>query len=130
MKFCNEIAAILHLWSAHLDGMQYNDNNYGVGVECQRDIATYALGTYRNSYNRQTMYAMMGARTNIQIAQDYMIAPITNRISLGVFVGAVSGYEETPVLAGFEIRYTIAPISVAVQVVPFAVAHLAVGFTF
>lgn len=123
---------IVHIGSAHsvktynLDGtkdVNINNNNYGIGY---RTNDGFAVGTYFNSYHKQTVYA----------TQEFMYNEY-----IGVVAGAVSGYKESTGL-------TITPMVAATAKIPLTktmtanflvipkvgklagVAHLAISYKF
>ena len=62
---------------------KYNENNAGVGVM----IDGFAVGTYKNSINKQSVYAAKELRT--QIAGDKQLG-----VDVGVLMGGVTGYKK------------------------------------
>lgn len=80
---------VVHGVSYHFDRSQeWNERNLGAGLRFQHeDGYSTQIGTYRNSYFRQTWYA---------IGQKEW--PVMS-VKAGVFAGLVSGYD-TPVAAG------------------------------
>lgn len=67
--------------SHHAKG-EYRENNYGIGYEFHKDGRSYHVGYYRNSLDRDSVYAAVGFR----------IFDLGRSATLGVIVGAASGY--------------------------------------
>lgn len=109
-----ELWGVVNLASKHVgEDKPLNENNPGLGVEyAQSEDFTYMVGQYRNSHNRRSRYAF-GAYTPIQ----------SNGFSLGVAVGAASGYTSgrdskvLPVVAGL-IRWRGEHAGVNVLIIP------------
>lgn len=99
MKFCNEVAGILHLLSVHTSSVysdDYNNQNYGAGIECAGETFAGAIGSYRNSFRKTTMYGVGGA---------FVPTPFA-RVRIGGFAGLASGYD-APFIAGIQARLRI-----------------------
>jgi hypothetical protein len=123
---------IVHIGSTHsvkqynLDGVKdvnINNNNYGVGY---RNDDGLAVGTYFNSYHKQTAY----------ITQDFMYNDY-----VGLVAGAVSGYKEstglviTPMVAATVKIPLTKTMTANFLVMPkvgklAGVAHLAISYKF
>lgn len=80
---------VVHGVSYHFDRSQeWNERNFGVGLRFQHSNGySSQFGTYKNSYNRRTWYAVGQKQWPIYSAHA------------GVFAGAVTGYD-SPVAAG------------------------------
>ena len=85
-----ELSIDIHGFSHHAGGGQeYRQDNPGAGLryEQMKDgrLLSALVGSYRNSYNRRSVYALAGL--GWQLAEDF---------SAGVVAGAVSGYVGDP----------------------------------
>lgn len=90
-SLCRELLVVAHLFTVHASP-GFNDHTYGAGVECRRDVVSMAVGAYRNSFDRPTVYAVAG----VQLLE-------VRRVSLGLVAGVASGYAPElnwPVIAG------------------------------
>ena len=70
-----------HLVSYHPDVRTYNENNPGLAYRQYSDDTFMAIGTYKNSINRQSAYAGVG----------YDVAKISN-VTASVTAGLITGY--------------------------------------
>ena len=85
-----------------------NENNYGVGYEEKDGDYSKMLGGYRNSFDKNSLYALAG----------YTPYHLGNS-DLGVFGGLVSGYAKTPIPAlGLLWQYQNGDYGTNVSVVP------------
>jgi len=102
-----ETSLIVHGVSKHSGATKYNENHAGLGVRHQASPNWgYQVGTYRNSYNKQTTYA----------AVNY--TPLHyGSLSLGAFAGVGTGYKQ-PVMAGLLAVYDFGKVAASVRAVP------------
>ena len=92
--------------SQHFPDRGFNQFNPGIGVEADWTDWQIAVGTYRNSYDRQTNYAMVG------------FLPVhVGSVSLGVVGGPATGYA-FPVIGAFEAAYRAKSWGVNILAVP------------
>ncbi len=123
---CPSVLLVAHLMSMHQHAGA-NNQNLGAGVECRGDRYSSAVGTYENSYRRQSVYAVVGVRA-LRFAQ------LGLRVD-GV-IGAATGYEDvrdTPIIAGVRATWSSGPYEMGALVVPptketGAFVHFTVGF--
>lgn len=73
----------IHLASKHFTGKNQNENNLGVGVQYTKKGVTGTVGTFKNSYDKQSYYLGAGKRWRI-----------ANNVTASLLVGGVTGYEE------------------------------------
>lgn len=106
------LALVLTLASVHLPDRGYNQQNPGAGLQCDAPDWALAAGTYRNSFNRRTDYAI-GAWLPLH----------AGAWSFGLAAGPVTGYD-LPVMAGLLARYRpTTPLGVNILVAPPALKH-------
>ena len=55
----DELSAIGHGFSYHLDNHNFNQENYGVGLRFERDDIGVQAGTYYNSVRKDSAYALV-----------------------------------------------------------------------
>ena len=92
--------------SQHFPDHGFNQSNPGIGIEADWTDWQIAVGTYRNSYDRQTNYAMVG------------FLPVhVGSASLGVVGGHATGYA-FPVIGAFEVAYRSNSWGVNILAVP------------
>lgn len=85
---------------------QYNETNPGIGLEVTRGNHSAALGTYSNSYYRQSNYL------------TYSYRPLhMDAVSVGGFAGVASGYE-SPFIGGAVVSYEGRRFGANVLIVP------------
>lgn len=110
MKLCNEIAAILHLVSAHTSQQpyDYNNRNYGAGISCQvNENVRVASGAYENSFRKTSAYVLGSLEYEF-----------VSGVSAGAFIGPATGYD-VPFVGGFIMRTKFsAPVNVNVILAP------------
>jgi len=100
----------LHGLSKHSDEKavgKWNERNGGAGVRYQHS-QTWGLqgGTFRNSYDRQTVYAIV----------DY--TPLLGG-SVGLFGGVATGYvNEGPLIGGLLLRWQGERVSISARIIP------------
>lgn len=85
-----ETTLILHGVSEHGKSARvWQEHNYGIGIRRSiTDDFSYQVGAYQNSYDKQTVYAII----------QYI--PIGNeKVQVGVFGGVATGYD-LPVVGG------------------------------
>lgn len=81
----------INLTSYHFNNIPRNERNIGIGYERNIKDIRYMTGIYRNSFNRNTVYALAGYTPIHKFHMDF-----------GVIGGAVTGYRPYPVpAAGF-----------------------------
>lgn len=109
---------ILHGASEH-SKLGKQERNYGIAYRLQQDNTLgYQFGTYLNSYNKQTAYAVV------------QYTPIgTESLRLGVFGGVASGYK-IPVAGGLMLNYHQDKAVFTVRHVPKIAANTASVTTF
>lgn len=127
MLGCKELLVIAHLVSTHF-GAPANNENYGVGLQCDLGPVEVAVGTYHNSFERQTYYAVVG--------KDFVsLGPVR----FGLIGGLASGYEgkndAAPLLGGGRISVDVGRVQIGVVGIPpveknYGVAHLTIGWRF
>jgi hypothetical protein len=103
LVFCTDTRAaevVVHVASYHNDrDRNWNENNLGIGLKiAQSEQVSYQVGTYRNSYFKQSYYAV----AQYEVGSD---------LRAGAFAGVVSGYK-TPVAAGFLLSYGMTTLRV------------------
>jgi len=82
----DELSAIAHGFSYHLDNHNFNQQNYGVGLRFERDDFGVQVGAYNNSLRKDGVYAIV----------DW--SPLRTELfgcftaEAGVFAGATTGY--------------------------------------
>lgn len=112
---------ILHAASKHSDlpGQVWQERNYGIAYRYQQDKSLgYQVGTYRNSYNKQTVYGVV------------QYTPIGNdTVRAGVFGGGATEYT-LPVVGGFMLNYYQGKAVYTVRHVPKIAANVASVTTF
>ena len=112
---------IFHGASKHstLPGQVWQERNYGISYRYQQDKTLgYQVGTYRNSYNKQTVYGVV------------QYTPIGNDvIRAGLFGGVANGYA-MPVVGGFMLNYHQGKAVYTVRHVPKIAANAASVTTF
>lgn len=124
LSLCRELVLVAHLVSAH-SGSGFNDRNPGLGVSCTGARMSVAAGTFRNSFERQSVYLVAG-RDLIRIGP----------VALGGVVGLASGYDHVrklPVIGGARMTVDWGDVEVGVLGVPPAgeyagYLHLTLGF--
>ena len=50
--------------------LPFNESNYGLGFEAERNNVVFRAGTYKDSYYKQAKYATIGYRFNLAGQQD------------------------------------------------------------
>jgi len=87
--FAQTRSAVLHVGSYHFDRSQdWNEQNYGLGYRYQYNANwSYQTGFYKNSYSRDTLYAI--------VQHEWRIFGV----QAGAFAGFVTGYD-APIAAG------------------------------
>lgn len=109
----------LNLTSIHTKHEQHlNQENYGAGVEYHQSAdVLYMAGAYRNSYDKNSVYALAGW-TPIEF----------NKVKIGAVAGAITGYDAcnnggiAPIAAGL-IRIEGNRIGVNIVLIPPASRH-------
>lgn len=98
-----------NLTSYHFDRKKNrNENNYGLGYEEKDGDTSKMIGGYRNSFNRNSLYALAG----------YTPVHLGNT-SLGVFGGGVTGYAKVPIPAlGLLMQYENGDYGANLNLVP------------
>ena len=92
--------------SQHFPDRGFQQFNPGVGIEADWTDWQIAVGTYRNSYDRETNYAMVG-----------FLPAHVGAVSLGVVGGPATGYA-FPVIGAFEVAYRAKSWGVNILAVP------------
>lgn len=126
MPICKSLVLAAHLVSTHF-APGYNNENYGVGVECRAETFQLAAGTYRNSFKRTSNYVAVG--------RDFFEA---GPVAVGAVAGLVSGYDhvnKTPLLGGLRLSAKFGSVRATVLGFPPAgdtdgLAHLMLGWEF
>lgn len=99
MTVCSTLLLTATLFSAHTGSYDYRSENYGAGAECRMGRTAVAAGSYRNSYDKQSVY-VLGALSVLQYRE---------RAGVDLFAGPVTGYHDTPqrmyVAAGARLRF-------------------------
>lgn len=123
---CPSVLLVAHLVSMHAHAGA-NNENFGGGVECRGEMYSAAAGSYRNSYGRQSVYAVAGVRA-------FHFPQLGFRLD-GV-AGAATGYEDVrshPFIAGVRATLKQGGSELGVLVFPptkttGAFVHLTVSF--
>jgi len=78
--------------SHHAKG-EYNENNYGIGLEIRSPDAQWNVGYFRNSLDRDSFY----------VARGFRLLNLGSSLTAGVVVGATTGYHlaVTPIVLPF-----------------------------
>lgn len=109
LGFCRELLVVAHLFSVHsVPGL--NDQNPGVGLQCGTKRWSLAAGTYLNSFDQQSAYAVAGVD-----AFHFGV------LRLGAVMGLASGYEHVrklPVIGGARVTVRLGRIEIGVLAVP------------
>lgn len=102
-----ETSLIINGVSKHTGNKTYNETNTGLGLRYQvRPDASIQVGSYNNSFNRRSNYALVNY-TPIQYGA----------LSVGVFGGVASGYRQ-PLIAGAVVTYDFGNVTATVRAVP------------
>lgn len=114
---------IIHVSAYHAKA-GYNGNTPGIGALCGVSEDTrIGIGTYYNSINRQSNYAMIA----------YQPLKIGNA-SVGAFIGGVTGYQtHTIPFAAIAISFPIGPLELHTAIIPETYINpttLSVSFSF
>ncbi|PQV53314.1 hypothetical protein [Paraburkholderia sp. BL21I4N1] len=98
----------LNLHAYHFDRTakkenDFNENNWGGGLEYTNDVVGVMAGYYRNSIWRPSWY-LLARYTPVQL-------DITSkdRVNVGIVAGGLSGYTKTAYTQGYTIGYTPEP---------------------
>ena len=74
----------IHLASYHFNrDYDWNEKNYGFGVEKHTDSVYFGVGYFKNSYNEDSFYLSIGVDT-----------VMFNSVEIGLFSGIASGYSQ------------------------------------
>ena len=88
MNNCHAMTLVLHLVSAHSPS-DFDNANYGAGLECRVDSWAVEAGGYRNSYGRGSAY----------LAGGYWYA-LDSGWAVGLALGVATNYPEGMVPVG------------------------------
>ena len=87
---CKELLLTLHLLSHHhVDSNNYNNANYGAGVECRQEGYAFAAGVLNNSYKDTSAYVF----GSVDVL-NY------KRLRMAVVGGLLSGYKDAEIAIG------------------------------
>lgn len=100
------IYGALTTFSQHFPDRGYNQVNPGLGVEADSGSWAFALGEYRNSFRRTTVYATAG-----------YLPLVLGHFRLGAFAGPATGYN-VPVIGGMVLAWRERGWGVNVLAVP------------
>jgi hypothetical protein len=109
----DELSAIAHGFSYHLDNHGFNQDNYGVGLRFERDDIGIQTGTYYNSVRKDSVYALV----------DW--SPLQTesfgcfKAEAGLFAGATTGYLHPVIpVAGLQSAIKCGNVFARVRVAP------------
>lgn len=109
LEACREVLLIAHLVSGHTEG-GLNNRNPGVGIACRAYRISAAAGTYRNSFDRQSVYAVAG----VDLVEG-------RGLRLGAIAGLASGYDHVqklPMIGGARLTLQLGEMEIGVLGVP------------
>lgn len=86
-----------HFNRAEAHANDFNENNFGAGLEYTNDVFGVMGGYYRNSIWRPSWY-LLGRYTPVQI--DFTSK---DRVNIGVLAGLLSGYTKTTYTQGYAV---------------------------
>ena len=122
VSLCRELLVVAHLFTVHVN-QAADDRTYGAGLECRQDDVSAAIGAFRNSFERTSVYAAVGVD----------LLDLGDHLHLGVLGGVASGYEDQhdwPLIAGARARFSFGRVEVgAIGLPPVAGAEGGVHFT-